>query len=108
MNTKSNETQSSDNKLEANMSPYFPASVYRPMMVGPFRCKMVGAFDDGSGSTHMRWWDGQYWSFPLQPEHETLDDEFIKPIATYFVREEIEVYLGRFAWCGFNEDQEPL
>jgi hypothetical protein len=105
MSIQSNETTAASDE---NMSPWFPAMTYRPMVAGPWQCKMLGAFDDGTETTHMRWWNGEHWSFPLQPEHEDLDGGFAKPADSYFVRDEVEIYLPRFAWRGFNEDQEPL
>lgn len=110
MNTLSNsEAQADQQKSDEGMSPWFPASEYRPMVVGPFQCKMVGAFaSDDTEAKHMRWWDGEYWSYPLQPEHETVDGEWIRPADKYFIRDNAEEYNLRFAWRGFNEDQEPL
>lgn len=93
---------------DMGMSPWFPANEYRPMVVGPYQCKMVGAFADGTDAKHMRWFDGEHWSYPLQPEHETVDCEYMKPADTYFIREDADEYNLRFAWRGFNEDQEPL
>lgn len=90
------------------MTDYTNALGFHPGHVGPYECKMIGAFDDGSGVTHMRWWDGQFWSYPLQPDHEDLDGLYIKPEETYFVRDDVDDYLARFAWRGFIEDQDPL
>lgn len=94
---------------DVGMSPWFPANEYRPMAAGPYQCKMIGAFvkpDDEP--KHMRWFDGEHWSYPLQPEHETVDAEYMKPVDTYFIRDDADDYNIRFAWRGFNEDQEPL
>lgn len=97
---------------DEGMSPWFPAAEYRPMMAGPYQCKMIGAFAKPDAEEpepkHMRWWDGEFWSYPLQPEHETVDCEYMKPADTYFIRDGVEEYNVRFAWRGFNEDQEPL
>lgn len=93
------------------MTEYMNASEFHPAYVGPYRCKMIGAFDDGTGVTHMRWWDGEDWSYPLQPDHEDLDGNYIKPEASYFVpgdEQERAEYMKRFAWCGFAEDPDPL
>lgn len=93
------------------MTDYMNASDFHPAYVGPYRCKMIGAFDDGTGVTHMRWWDGEDWSYPLQPDHEDLDGNYIKPEASYFVpgdEQERAEYMTRFAWCGFAEDPDPL
>lgn len=126
MNTLPNETAAPDAALpephghhhyqetevlaeDVGMSPWFPANEYRPMAAGPYQCKMIGAFvkpDDEP--KHMRWFDGEHWSYPLQPEHETVDCEYMKPVDTYFIRDDADDYNIRFAWRGFNEDQEPL
>lgn len=102
------------NNIEPAMTEYLNADQYHPGRVGPYQCKMIGAFDDGSGITHMRWWDGLHWSHPLQPDHEDLDGNYCKPEDTYFihatafdVQDEAE-YLKRFAWCGYAEDPDPL
>lgn len=87
---------------------YMNASEFHPGPVGAYQCKMIGAFSDGSDTTHMRWWDGKNWSYPLQPDHEDLDGNYCKPEDSYFVIEEVEEYLARFAWCGFAEDPDPL
>lgn len=94
---------------DVGMSPWFPANEYRPIMAGPYQCKMIGAFiKPGDEPKHMRWFNGENWSYPLQPEHETVDCEYMQPADTYFIREDADDYNIRFAWRGFNEDQEPL
>jgi hypothetical protein len=91
---------------QAMMTDYCNASDSTPTRAGPYQCKMIGGFADGD-KTHMRWFDGENWSWPLQPEHER-DDGFKQPPASYFCRDEVEIYNQRFAWRGFVEDQEPL
>jgi len=93
------------------MSEYMNASEFHPARIGAYQCVMTGAFDDGSGVTHMRWWDGEDWSYPLQPDHEDLDGNYLKPEASYFVNgdeDERTEYLTRFAWRGYAEDPDPL
>jgi hypothetical protein len=124
MNTLSNEPQKS-NDDEAGvpfghhnyqdnvpvMSPWFPADEYRPMMAGPFECKAAGPFAKPEGEEepkHMRWWDGEHWSYPLQPDHQDWEGNYFCPESAYFVRRDLDEYLKNFAWRGFNEDQEPL
>lgn len=98
--------------IDKTKSPFFPAIDYRPNMVGPFECKLVEA-EDGKEHLHFRWWDGARWSFPL-PYDPDLDDciggapaedQFIQ-VATE--EELVEEHLSRFAWRGYNHDQEPL
>lgn len=91
------------------MSEYMNASEFHPARIGAYQCVMIGAFDDGSGVTHMRWWDGEDWSYPLQPDHEDLDGNYLKPEPGYFVPEDDRTeYLTRFAWRGYAEDPDPL
>lgn len=96
------------------MTDYMNASEFHPGPVGAYQCKMIGAFDDGTDVTHMRWWDGQHWSHPLQPDHEDLDGNYCKPEETYFIHatafdaQDEADYLKRFAWCGYAEDPDPL
>lgn len=95
--------------LTPALTDYLKANAFHPGPVGPYECKMIGAFaDPNEDVTHMRWWDGQFWSYPLQPDHEDLDGNYSKPEDTYFIRDNAEEYIGRFAWRGFAEDQEPL
>lgn len=107
MNTNETPTAAQP-KVEPKMTDWFKASAFHPPMVGPFQCTMVGAFDNGDGTTHMRWWDGEHWSYPLQPEHDAPDGSFYEPATDYFIRDEVSDYLVRFAWRGFAEDQDPL
>jgi len=75
-----------------------------PVRQGPYECMFLGPLAE-EGKTHMRWFDGRHWSFPLQPEHER-EDGFVKPHDSLFITD--RELLPRFAWRGFREDQEPL
>lgn len=95
-------------KTNIIMSPWFKAMDYRPLTVGPYECKMTDPAEDGP--THMRWFDGDRWSMPLQEEHEDLNGAFTAPSPTYYLAKKTEAWweTTTFAWRGFNEDQEPL
>ena len=92
----------------STMTPWFLAHEYRPVAVGPYECKMAGA--DEEAPTHMRWFDGDRWSLPLQEEHEDLNGAFCAPASTYYIDTWPQNWweTTTFVWRGFNDDQEPL
>lgn len=98
--------------IDNTKSPFFKANEYRPMSVGPYQCRLIEA-EDGKDHLHIRWWDGERWSFPMPFDIDLDDciggapaeDQFIQ-VAT---EEELLVeHLSRFEWRGYNHDQEPL
>lgn len=91
------------------MTDWFKVSDgHQPPMPGPWQCKiisgMLAAKPDEEPTTHMRWFDGARWSWPLQPEH-AREDGFKKPDESQFLPDGLPTNI---AWRGYTEDQEPL
>jgi hypothetical protein len=74
-----------------------------PVVPGPYQCKLLSTLVEAE-KTHMRWFDGLRWSWPLQPQHER-EDGFKKPEDAHFMPDALP---QNIAWRGFLEDQEPL
>jgi len=97
-------------------TPWFSAAEYRPTMAGPFECSTTNLshrFVAGSAmsamrdATHMRWWNGHAWSFPLDVDPACYDN--IKaPPASHYPSADLKVQYLAFDWRGYNEDQDPL
>lgn len=98
---------STTSATETTLSPWFAANEYRPTMVGPYECRMV-MMGLPSERTHMRWWNGERWSFPI--EWAGPNSDVSAPPATHYptTEDSITESLSRFEWRGFNEDQDPL
>lgn len=99
-----------DKMTTAEMTEYLNASQFHPPRVGPFECRMVAPFaaPGEEDITHKRWWNGEHWSYPLQPDHEDLDGHYLEPESGMFVTEDALEYQKRFEWRGFSEDPDPL
>lgn len=96
--------------IDNTKSPFFQANEYRPTMAGPYQCKLL---DSEKEHLHIRWWDGERWSFPM-PYDPDLDDCIGgAPAEDQFIQvaseeELFNDHLNLFAWQGYNCDQEPL
>lgn len=97
-----------------DLSPWFQAVDFRPAMVGPFQCRITEDYRGDKTeqqSYHMRWWDGENWSHPLDYDPD-LDDEIKAPPKEQMIHaadeKDLMIYLERFDWRGFNSDQDPL
>ena len=87
----------------AKMTAYLNANTFAPTREGAYECSILKN-EQPSTVPHKRWWDGNRWSWPLQPEHER-EDGFVKPHENYFMSDNVT---QSFAWHGFTEDQDPL
>lgn len=99
-----------DNMSTIEKTEYLNAGAFHPRRVGPYECRMVAPFvaPGEEDITHKRWWNGEHWSYPLQPDHEDLDGHYIEPEAKFFVTDDAVEYQKRFDWRGLAEDPDPL
>jgi hypothetical protein len=94
-------------KMNTTKTDWFNANEFAPTRQGAYECAIVrdiGRTESVSEETHKRWFDGQRWSWPLQPDHER-EDGFVKPHENYFMSDNVT---QSFVFRGFVEDQEPL
>jgi hypothetical protein len=87
------------------MTDWYDGSVFAPAYVGPFQCTILDN-RPAEETMHMRWWNGERWSYPLQPEHEDGKGGFYAPADDYYVKDSDD--RPSFAWRGFCEDQDEL
>ena len=87
------------------MTDWYDGSVFTPAYVGPFQCTILDN-RPAEETMHMRWWNGERWSYPLQPEHEDGKGGYYAPDAEYFMTDADD--RPSFAWRGFCEDQDEL
>jgi hypothetical protein len=51
------------------MTDWYDGDAFHPPVAGPFQCTILDN-RPAEETMHMRWWNGERWSYPLQPEHE--------------------------------------
>jgi hypothetical protein len=103
-----NHVANTEQQARDKMTDWFDVNSHQPPCAGPWQCKiisgMMAAKPDEEPVTHMRWFDGVRWSWPLQPEH-MREDGYKKPDESQFLPEGLPTNI---AWRGYTEDQEPL
>jgi len=92
------------------LTPFYAAHADAPSRVGPYRCRIVHpeSRKPASDATHMRWFDGKFWSLPIVAD-DLIGDLSAPPGECFLVDDDMrDGQLETIEWQGYVEDQDPL
>lgn len=99
-------------KMNKDKTGWFKGTAHKPGHAGPYECRIAWPYGktEDEPPSHFRWFDKALgWSHPLEYDPD-VDDTILRPTQDQFIggNHEEQLFLERFDWRGFVQDQDEL